>query len=71
MTPTQFDACATLLRMRGGPPQECARLVLVEGFTIKEASEAAGLSYRQGAAAVQRVRECQELARKAAGGMKG
>lgn len=57
MTADQFAALAELLRLRQGPPRECVRLVLVDGQPIKDAAAAAGLSYRQGAAAVQRARE--------------
>lgn len=67
MTREQFEALAQLLRLRGGPAQECARLVLVDGQSIKLAAEAVGLPYRKGAAAVQRVREGLELAQRAVG----
>lgn len=65
MTPSQFTALAELLRLRGGPAQECARLVLVDGQKIKAAGEATGLAYRKAAEAVQRVREGRDLARQA------
>lgn len=67
MTPDQFQALAELLRLRAGPAQECARLVLVDGAQIKDAAERLGMGYRAAAAAVQRAREGLELARRAAG----
>lgn len=67
MTPTQFAALAELLRLRAGPAQECARLVLVEGVSAQDAAAQVGITYKTGHAAVQRVREGLELARRAAG----
>lgn len=66
MTPSQFDALAELLRLRDGPPRECARRVLLDGQPIKDAAAAVGLSYRQGAAAVQRARGGLALAQRVA-----
>ena len=67
MTPAQFDALAQLLRLRGGPPQDAARLVLVEGLTAQQAAERTGLNRRQSYAALQRCREGLELAEAACG----
>lgn len=62
MTAEQFAALAELLRLRGGPAQECARLVLIEGRSIRQAAESTGLAYRKAAEAVQRVRKGLHLA---------
>jgi hypothetical protein len=67
MTPTQFEALAELLRLRPGPAQECARLVLVDSLRITDAAAQVGMQYRAAAAAVQRVRAGLELARQATG----
>lgn len=67
MTPSQFSSLAELLRLRAGPAQECARLVLVEGVPTPEAAQRLGMGYRAAAAAVQRAREGLELAKRAAG----
>lgn len=66
MTADQFKALAELLRLRSGSPRECARLVLVDGRPIKDAAGEVGLSYRQGAAAVQRARVGLALAQRVA-----
>lgn len=65
MTPDQFAALAQLLRLRGGPPREAARLVLVDGLTAHQAADVTGLSLRQVYAAVQRCRDGLQLARQA------
>lgn len=44
MTDTQFAALAALLRLRAGPAQVAARLVLVEGLRPAEAARQAGCS---------------------------
>ena len=44
MTPTQFDALAQLLRLRAGPQQAAARLVLVDGLAPADAARQAGVS---------------------------
>lgn len=44
MTPTQFDALAQLLRLRAGPQQAAARLVLVDGLAPADAARLAGVS---------------------------
>lgn len=61
----QFEVLAELLRLRSGPARECARLVIVDGLSVKAAAESVGLSYRQGAAAAQRVKKGHEMAKKA------
>lgn len=67
MTVDQFAALVELLRLRAGPAQECARLVLVDGMQVADAAQQAGISYKAGHAAVQRVREGLELASRAVG----
>lgn len=67
MTVDQFAALAELLRLRAGPAQECARLVLVEGLSAQDAAAQVGITYKTGHAAVQRAREGLELAKRAAG----
>lgn len=66
MTVDQFAALAELLRLRAGPAQECARLVLVDDLTVPEAARRACVSYQAGHNAVQRCRRGLELARRAA-----
>lgn len=44
MTSTQFDALAQLLRLRAGPQQAAARLVLVDGKAQADAARLAGVS---------------------------
>jgi len=44
MTSTQFDAMAQLLRLRAGPQQAAARLVLVDGLAPADAARQAGIS---------------------------
>lgn len=44
MTSTQFDALAQLLRLRAGPQQAAARLVLVDGLAPADAARLAGVS---------------------------
>ena len=44
MTSTQFDALAQLLRLRAGPQQAAARLVLVVGLAPADAARLAGVS---------------------------
>ena len=44
MTSAQFDALARLLRLRAGPQQAAARLVLVDGLAPADAARQAGVS---------------------------
>lgn len=67
MTPEQFAALAQLLRLRGGPAQEAARLVLVDGLRPSEAAERTGSALQNVSSAVSRMRRGLELARIAAG----
>lgn len=66
MTGAQFDALATLLRLRTGAAQEAARLVLVHGHQPGEAAALMGLSAASVSNAVSRMRRGLELARVAA-----
>lgn len=57
----QFDALATLLRIRAGATQTAAREVLVKGAAVADAARTAGISYVQAYKAVQRARKGLEL----------
>lgn len=67
MNPTQFDALADLLRLRGGPATDAARLVMVDGLTAIQAAERAGVSRTAASNAAARCRKGLELARLVAG----
>lgn len=67
MTPAQFDALAKLLRLRGGPPQEATRLVLVDGLSVPEAARATSLDLRLAHRAVKNARAGLALAWTASG----
>lgn len=67
MTSDQFAALAELLRLRAGPAQQVANLVLVDGLAVPEAARRVGLEYTAASQAVRRVRRGLELARVAAG----
>ena len=65
MTPDQFYAIASLLRLRGGPATEGARLVLVDGLSIVQAAERSGCSRQSVGNAMSRIRRGLELAKQA------
>ena len=67
MTNDQFNALAQLLRLRGGTAQEVARLVLVDGLSVSDASARTGLELRAAYYAVERAKHGLELARNAIG----
>lgn len=67
MTPEQFEAIARLLRMRGSPSREVARLHYVDGMPVADAARQAGLSYNAAHQAVKRVADCLADAMIAAG----
>lgn len=67
MTADQFAALAELLRLRGGPAQESARLVLVDGLTPSEAARRVGLQPSAVSNALTRCRTGLRLAQVAAG----
>lgn len=62
MTADEFTALAQLLRLRGGPAQEVARLVLVDGLTTADAARRAGLSANAAYNAIARARDGYALA---------
>lgn len=68
MTPDQFAALADLLRLRDGGAREAARLVLVEGLSITQAGERAGVSRQSAGNTVARCRAGLELVRRVVGG---
>lgn len=53
MTPAQFDCCTTGASKKGA---EAARLVLVEGLSIAEASERTGIKPQSVSNALTRIR---------------
>lgn len=65
MAPAQFAALARLLRLRAGPAQDAARLVLVDGASQAAAARATGLTPQAVHNAVQRVQAGLELAQAA------
>ena len=65
MTPEQFAALAQLLRLRTGPAQDAARMVLVEGISQADAARATGLTQQAVHNAVKRVQAGFELAQAA------
>lgn len=67
LTADQFDALATLLRLRDGPVRAAARLVLVEGDSQAEAARRAGTLSQHVNRAVKACRRGLDLARVAAG----
>lgn len=68
MTDPQFTALAQLLRLRPGPAQEAAKLVMVQGMSTPDASRQAGMSYVAAHRAVKRAQDGLALAKIAAGG---
>lgn len=67
MTDTQFDALSQLLRLRPGPAQDAARLVVVQGMPTPDAARQVGMSYVAAHRAVKRVKDGFDLAKIAAG----
>ena len=61
MTLQQFEALASLIRMRGAS-REAARLVLVEGASLLSAATATGITVAGVSNAVQRARRAMTLA---------
>ena len=59
-----FDMLCELIHMRDSASREVARLHLVEGVSVPEAAQRAGIGKIGGYKAVQRVREGLELARR-------
>lgn len=67
MTPARFAALATLLRLRAGPAQVAARLVLVDGLRLADAAREAGCTPQSAANTLAACRRGLALARTAAG----
>lgn len=67
MTPAQFDALATLLRLQSGRSRYAARLVLVDGLAPGAAAVATGVSAQAVSNAVRRCRAGLQLAKAACG----
>ena len=67
MTADQFAALAELLRLRDGPAQEAARLVLVDGLKPADAARATKVTPQAAGQAVKRARAALKLAQTAAG----
>lgn len=67
VTTAQFDALAKLLRLRGGPSQEAARLVLVDGLSVLEAARATSLDLRLAHRAIKNARAGVKLVWTASG----
>lgn len=63
MTNVQFAVLAQLLRLRTGPAQDAARMVLVDGASQADAARATGLTQQAVHNAVKRVQAGLELAR--------
>lgn len=66
MTPDQFRALATMLKLRTGPAQTLCRLVLVDGMAVPEATKATGMTRQAAHQAIKRARKGMELAKIAA-----
>ena len=63
MTSDQFSALSELLRLRTGPAQEVARMVLVGGLSVPDAARSAGLEYTAAYKAAKRAQRGLELAK--------
>ena len=66
MTPERFEALASLLRLRFGPAQVAARLVLVDGLRLADAAREAGCTPQNAANTLAACRRGLALARVAA-----
>ena len=62
MTPTQFEALATLSGLRHGPTQVGAALVLVDGVRVTDAAAQAGISQPSLSNTLARCRDTLRLA---------
>lgn len=67
MNDAQFTALAQLLRLRPGPAQDAARLVMVQGLPTPDAARQVAMSYVAAHRAVKRVKDGLDLAKIAAG----
>lgn len=68
MTEAQFTALAQLLRLRPGPAQDAARLVMTQSMSTPDAARQVGMSYVAAHRAVKRAKDGLDLAKIAAGG---
>ena len=64
MTPDQFAALAELLRLRSGPAQEVARLVMVYGLSVPDAARQQGIGYPLAYKAAKRAQDGYALAQR-------
>lgn len=71
MNNEQFDALASLLRLRPGRSQNVARMVLVQGLTVPDAARLLGMQYTVAHQAVRRAQRGLELAQQAVAQKKG
>jgi len=67
MTPEQFEALATLCRLRQSASREAARLVLVGNLPLGDAAAQAGITLQGASQAVIALRRALGLARSAVG----
>ena len=67
LSDAQFAALADLLRLRAGPAQDAARLVLVEGKSVSAAAIDTGLPYPRAWQAMQRAQRGLKLAHSVCG----
>jgi len=61
MSARRFETIAKLIRMRGGPAQEAAQLVLVHGLRPVDAARLQNISLQRVTNAVRRVKRADEL----------
>lgn len=66
MNQQQFDALAKLLKLRKGPSQQVARLVIVEMMSVPDAARFVGLEYTAAHHAVKRVERGYKLVQEVA-----
>lgn len=67
MTPDQFEALATLLRLKSGRQRDAARLVLVDGLVQADAARQTGVLPSALGNTLRACRKGLELARQACG----
>ncbi|MGB6053729.1 MAG: hypothetical protein WBG17_00670 [Burkholderiaceae bacterium] len=67
MTPDEFAALATLMRMQGSASERAARLVLLEGWPQKAAARQTGITPAGVSNVLTRMQKTLDLCVKAAG----
>ena len=67
MTDTQFEALASLLRLRPGPTLAALQLHLVHGLPVPDAARQAGADYQLALKSGYRAKRGLALVRRAAG----